>query len=100
MEEMLEQLQEQSRLQNEFINVAAHELRTPILPILMMSESIQGKLVDKHEIEMKEIAIVTRNAKRLQNLIQDILDVTRIEIQTLKLNKQDFNLTEVISGVA
>jgi signal transduction histidine kinase len=77
--------------------VASHELRTPIQPILGLSEVLHDKIKDTKQIEL--IDAIIRNAKRLQQLTEDILDVTKIESQSLKLNKERFNLSELISTI-
>jgi two-component system, OmpR family, sensor histidine kinase VicK len=92
-----EKLKESDKIQKEFINVAAHELRTPIQPILGLSEVLRSKIKNKDEYEL--IDVIARNAKRLQHLTEDILDVTKIESQSLQLQKEKFNLNEVIISV-
>jgi signal transduction histidine kinase len=92
-----EKLKESDKIQKEFINVAAHELRTPIQPILGLSEVLRSKIKNKDEYEL--IDVISRNAKRLQHLTEDILDVTKIESQSLQLQKEKFNLNEVIMSV-
>lgn len=87
-------LREQEKVQKEFINVAAHELRTPIQPILGLSGILQSKMKKSDQLEM--INIVIRNARRLQRLSQDILDVSKIESRLLKLSKSNVDLTEII----
>lgn len=89
-----ERLREQEKIQKEFINVAAHELRTPIQPILGLSGILHSKIRNTDQREMIEIVI--RNARRLQRLSQDILDVSKIESRLLKLSKSKVDLTEVI----
>jgi signal transduction histidine kinase len=84
-------------MKNEFINVAAHELRTPIQPILSLSQVLQSKIYDTKQLEILEA--IVRNAKRLQRLTDDILDVTKIESKSLNLNKERFNLNDVIFNV-
>jgi signal transduction histidine kinase len=91
-----EKLKEADKAQKEFINVAAHELRTPIQPVLGLSDILRSKMKDSKQRELLEV--ITRNAKRLQRLSEDILDVTRIESQSLVLNKEQFNLNETISN--
>jgi signal transduction histidine kinase len=91
------QLKEQEKIQKEFINVAAHELRTPIQPILGLSGILSSNLKDSSQHEM--IEIVMRNAKRLQRLSQDILDVSKIESRLMKLSKSQVDLTEKIKTV-
>jgi signal transduction histidine kinase len=90
-----EQLNMRDRAQQEFINVAAHELRTPIQPIISLSDILLHKIRDNESLSL--IDTILRNAKRLQRLSQDILDVTRIESGLLKLNKEHFDLKQVIS---
>jgi signal transduction histidine kinase len=95
-----EQLKVHDRMQSEFINVAAHELRTPIMPILGDAEYIEHKFDITNEIvevDKETIASIIRNAKRLDRLASDILDVTRIESKSLKLNKEQFDLSDVLS---
>jgi signal transduction histidine kinase len=91
-----EKLKEADKAQKEFINVAAHELRTPIQPVLGLSDILHSKIKDSKQRELLDV--ITRNAKRLQRLSEDILDVTRIESQSLLLNKEQFNLNDVISN--
>jgi signal transduction histidine kinase len=89
-----EQLKYQDKLQKEFINTAAHELRTPIQPIIGLTDVLKSKIIDKDQTEFLEI--ISRNAKRLSRLSQDILDVTMIESGLLKLNKEQVNLNDLI----
>ena len=102
-----EQLKNHDRMQKEFINVAAHELRTPIVPILGFSELLYSKIKGRQqqqqqngqrqqEEEEEMLETILRNANRLHQLTEDILDVTRIESNTLKLKKERFNLNDVI----
>jgi two-component system sensor histidine kinase VicK len=103
-----EKLTLHDNMQREFINIAAHELRTPIQPILGLVEIMglqfseegedDGKTTkEKGEITRDELAILVRNAKRLERLSSNILDIARIESGTLHLNIQEFNLNDVLS---
>jgi two-component system, OmpR family, sensor histidine kinase VicK len=98
LNELYERLQEHDKIQNEFISIAAHELRTPIQPILGLSEVLLSR---KGNIEQdKELLIVIiRNAKRLRELTENILDATKIESQSLNVNKQYFRLNDLITNV-
>ena len=89
--EMYEQLKVHDRMQKEFINIAAHELRNPIQPLVLSSESLKGSMPDE-----ERVSIVIRNAKKLQMLANEILDITKIESKTLKLNKENIDLREII----
>src|SRR5690348_10475853 len=80
----------------EFINIASHEMRTPIQSILTHAEF----LYNRPEKYTKEYAqAIFRNAMRLQTLCNNLLDVNRIERQTLKLKKEEIDLSELISHI-
>jgi signal transduction histidine kinase len=89
-----EQLILHDKMQQEFINVAAHELRTPIQPILSLTQILHSKISDSQQQESLDIII--RNAKRLKKLADELLYVTRLETHTLELKKEQFDLNEVI----
>ncbi|MGB6527844.1 MAG: ATP-binding protein [Candidatus Nitrosopolaris sp.] len=93
--ELYEQLKIHDKMQQEFINVAAHELRTPLQPILALADILRSKERDGAE-EVEYLDVIIRNAKRLQGLTEDVLDVTRIESKLLDLNKESFNLNDMI----
>jgi len=96
--DLYEQLKVHDRMQEEFINVAAHELRTPIHPILGLSEillSREGNIEEYHDI----INAISRNAKRLERLTEDVLDITRIESGPLPLHKQQLNLKDLVFNI-
>ena len=95
LREANERLQIHDKMQREFINIASHEMKTPTQAILGTSGLLQYYPERKDEL----IGIIQRNAKRLQTLIANILDVTRIESQTLILNKERFNIRDVISSL-
>jgi signal transduction histidine kinase len=104
LEKVNEELKYKDQLKDEFINVAAHELRNPIQPILGLSELLRTKEIENiknsGEINIEKIEnildIIIRNSKRLMQLEEDILDVARIESGTLILKKEKFNLKEMI----
>jgi two-component system, OmpR family, sensor histidine kinase VicK len=95
--ELCDRLTKQDKIQKEFIDIAAHELRTPIQPIIAITEILYSQ--NKNEDYQELLGVVLRNAKRLKRLTEDLLDVAKIESNTLKLNKEMFNLEEVISGI-
>ena len=88
-----EELKRADKMQREFINIAAHELKTPTQAILGFSSLL------KHYPERRDevIEVIGRNAVRLQTLITNILDVTRIESQNLRLNTEIFDIHNLIS---
>ena len=102
--ELYEKLKGNEKMQKEFINIAAHELRTPIVPILNLSELLysntngqQRHIQEEHQKEM--LGIILRNANRLHQLTEDILDVTRIESRSLQIRRERFDLNDVILNV-
>ncbi|HZD82017.1 MAG TPA: ATP-binding protein [Nitrososphaeraceae archaeon] len=99
--ETYEKLKAYSKMQTEFINNAAHELRTPIQPILAISEVLRFEeekeegVVSKKEIN-KYLDVILTNARRLKDLGDNILNVSLIESQSLRLEKELFNLNDII----
>jgi len=95
------QLKESEEMQREFINIAAHELRTPIQPILGASELLKFDLENGHsekvEATREDVNIIIRNADRLERLSSDILVLSRIESGGLNLHKSWFNIGEITS---
>jgi signal transduction histidine kinase len=101
--ENLKKLQENEKLKDDFINIAAHELRTPIQPILGLSDLINRTLqnttseIDKSELK-DDIKVIYRNAKKLQKLTNDILDVSRIDSHKLNLDVSNFDFVDLIKN--
>jgi two-component system, OmpR family, sensor histidine kinase VicK len=95
LESANELLKLHDRMQKEFINIASHEMKTPTQAILGTSGLLQYYPERRDEL----IEIIRRNAKRLQALTSDILDVTRIESQTFQLQKERFNIYDLLSEV-
>ena len=89
-----QQLITNEKKQREFINIAAHELRTPIQPILGLTEILRSQLTDIRQKELLDVTI--RNAKRLNKLSSEILDVTKLENNTFELKKEVCDLKDII----
>jgi signal transduction histidine kinase len=89
-----ERLKEQDVIKDEFINIAAHELRTPVLPIVLSAENLADSMPEDDNVR-----IILRNANRITKLTNDILDVSRIESNTFKLQKQKTNIRKIIEEV-
>ena len=92
--QLYEQLEAHDKMQREFINIASHEMKTPTQAILGYAE-----LLERYPERREEVHTIKRNAERLRRLTSDILDVARIESQTLRLNKERVNLSEKILNV-
>lgn len=108
-----ERLKESERIKDEFINTAAHELRTPIQPILGLTDIVRSRIIsqdgssdrairDGNNVTRRKegvlllLDVIIRNAKRLKQLTDNILDVTKIESHSFKLNKERFNIEQLI----
>ncbi|HKI09737.1 MAG TPA: ATP-binding protein [Nitrososphaeraceae archaeon] len=98
-----ERMKINSNMQKEFINVAAHELRAPIQPILGLAEVLRDKKQQhdnriQEQMESKEdlLNVIIRNAKRLRLLTENILDITKIENNSMELNKEEFILSRIV----
>ncbi|HJU34890.1 MAG TPA: sensor histidine kinase [Nitrososphaera sp.] len=94
LQEAIEQLKVHGKMQTEFINIAAHELKTPTQAILGYSDLFYLKPESRED----SIRAIAKNAERLERITRDILDVTRIEGHRLDLNKEKFDLSEVIAS--
>jgi len=95
---MYKKVRETERMQKEFIDIAAHELRNPIQPILSLSQLLLSKTGNIEQYN-ELLDTVSRNAKRLNRLTEDLLDLTKIESQSLQLHTERFNLNHVILNV-
>jgi two-component system sensor histidine kinase VicK len=95
--QLYEQLKSHDKMKQEFMDIAAHELRTPIQPILGLAQILKDQISDS--TQTKFLDVILRNAKRLQRLQEDMLDVTRIESDSMKIYKESFNLNELIFNV-
>ena len=104
-----EQMKINSNTQQEFINIAAHELRAPIQPILGLAQVLrdeerqkqqqqEGDNTEQKDVENKDdlLNIIIRNAKRLQRLTENILDITKIENNSMELKKEEFILNRIV----
>ena len=92
--ELFEKMREVEKLQKDFINMAAHELRNPIQPIIGFSELLYSKIDnDEHRRLLDEVIL---NARRLERLARIMLDVTRIENNSLVLTKEVVDIGKLV----
>jgi two-component system, OmpR family, sensor histidine kinase VicK len=91
---LYEQLEVHDKIQKEFIDIAAHELRSPMQPIIGMSEILLHRITDEQNREL--VNVILRNAERLRQLSENILDATKIESRSMHMHKEVFNVNEVI----
>jgi signal transduction histidine kinase len=123
LSEANERLKANDKMQKEFINIAAHELRTPIMPIMGVTDLIKERFeeagqnsnsksninnnnnnnnnYDNHELTItkEELGMIVRNCERLQHLAEDVLTTARIESKSLRLQKERFNLNQAVQEV-
>ena len=98
LEKANEELKYRDQLKDEFIHVAAHELKTPIQPILGLCELLRDRKADIVKDE-EILDVIIRNSKRLMKLAEDILNVARIESGSFFLKKERFDIGEMISEI-
>jgi signal transduction histidine kinase len=103
LREAIEQLKVHDKMQHEFINIAAHELRTPIQPLLGMTEMMESAVKEgkggRVELSQEEVDMMARNSRRLEKLTKNILDITRIESRRLNLDREIFDMNEKVRHV-
>jgi len=92
-----EKLKIHDKMQKEFINIVAHDLRTPLTPIIGLTEYVRDNTKDVYHMELLDR--VVKDAKKLSYLNEKILDVTRFESKLFKPNKEVFSLNELIVTV-
>jgi two-component system, OmpR family, sensor histidine kinase VicK len=99
LELAIDELKAHDQMQKDFINIAAHELRNPIQPILGLTEVLRSTKTQGRSDEDKFLLdTIIRNARRLKRVSENLLDVSTIESQSLKLNKEIFNINDMISS--
>ena len=94
---LYEQLKSHEEMKQEFMDIIAHELRTPIQPILGLAQVLKEQISDSSQLKFLEV--ILRNAKRLQKLQEEMLDATRIEHGSMQIYKESFNLNDLIFDV-
>lgn len=95
-----QELKRQEQARRDFVNIASHEIRTPIIPILANVELLKAIYDNRKDYEGKEeIEVIMRNALRLQRLTEDLLDVARIEGNTLQLYRENVNFHNLVSNI-
>lgn len=95
----IEQLEELDRLKRDFLNVASHELKTPLSTILGYSEFLEDDLEGPLTGGQRAfVGYIQESGKRLQAIVEDILDYARMEAGTFSLSTRDCDLGIVVNG--
>lgn len=98
--EMSEELVRMDKLKDEFLANTSHELRTPLNGITIMAESmLKGADGPLNEMQEKDLSLVISSGKRLTNLVNDILDMSKLKNKDIKLYKKSLNLNNSISSI-
>ncbi len=92
-------LSELNRMKNEFISNISHELRTPLASIIGFSETIASDPNMPEEMRLEFNEIILNEGKRLAKLINDVLDLSKIESGQIELNKTEFDIIELLNEV-
>jgi signal transduction histidine kinase len=96
------QAQEAIRLRDEFLAVASHELKTPLTAFMLVIDGVERtveRMPHPPELMRKKVAILSRQARRLDKLVTDLLDVARIQAGRLHVAVEDVDLCEVVREV-
>lgn len=91
------QLQNQEKMQKEYIDILAHELRSPIQPIIGLTEFVKQKIKDEEHIKLLNSVIAS--GQKLNKLTESILDVSKIEDQLFNLKEERFNLNDFLLNI-
>lgn len=92
-------LEELNRLKSDFVANISHELRTPLSSIIGFSETIASDPEMPEEMRDEFNEIILSEGKRLAKLINDILDISKIESKTLELEKKDFEVVSLLNNI-
>ncbi len=86
-----------SEIKNDFINNMTHELKTPISTIALASDVLMQSGIESNPERLKNYARIIRDEnQRLQNQVERVLQIARLEKEELEMNKQQFDLHELI----
>lgn len=90
-------LEKRNIFQQDFVDIASHQLRNPILPIIGFSKTLKSKISDPDMVDY--LNIIIKNAEKLKNIANDILDISKIEANPSKLFFENFNLCELLDNI-
>jgi len=105
IKESNEKLEVKDKVLNEFIHIAAHELRNPIQPILSLTQLVKSEITKEADVEidkdkvLKFLEVIIRSAKKLLGLSDNVLDIAKIETNSLSLYKEIFNLKDLLQDL-
>ncbi|WP_234125047.1 ATP-binding protein [Clostridium hydrogenum] len=98
--EMQERLLRLDKLKDEFLANTSHELRTPLGGIISIAESmVRGVNGAINEMQEKDLSIIVSSGRRLLNLVNDILDISKLKNRDIKLYKKSLDINKIISSI-
>ena len=87
------------QIRQEFLSNVSHELRTPLTAILAFVETLETGALDDRESSQRFLSIIRRNATRMQDLIDDILELSAIEAGNVQVRAEQVELYSIVSDV-
>lgn len=91
------QMREVDRVKNEFIGVASHELRTPVASLLLGAQMLrEGALGELNDTQKQVVDMQLDDLDRLQKLMQDLLDVTKLEAGSVRTNRTSVDVSDFV----
>ncbi|MBW2984317.1 HAMP domain-containing protein [Candidatus Woesearchaeota archaeon] len=95
--EASEKLKDLDRMKDEFLSLVSHELKTPMTPMQAYIEMLSDEDLGSLKKEQKDaLIVIARNAKRLKLLIEDVLDISRIETRRMKFSFEEIDIKQLI----
>ncbi len=98
LKQSYEKIKELDKMKTEFLSMVSHELKTPLTPIRIQLQRLLSKEMPREESHAA-LSMVLRNALRLEHLINDVLDISRLQSKRLYLNSEKFNFRELAEKV-
>jgi len=100
LEKKNEELTELDKLKSEFVSTVSHELRTPLTVIkLSISQILDGVYGDLNPEQKEKLSMAIRGTDLLRRIINDLLDIAKLESKKVSLKMNDFNLTDLAKDV-
>lgn len=92
-------LERLEQVRQEFLSNVSHELRTPLTAILAFIETLEAGAIDDQEASQRFLSIIRRNATRMQDLIDDILELSQIEAGNVQVKAEELELRPIVNDV-
>jgi signal transduction histidine kinase len=97
LEEAYEELKTLDKAKDDFLSLVSHELRTPLSAILLYSEMLLDGVADDEESRIEFLSTIVENCKRLTRLINDVLDLSKIEAGRMPFKLEELNFKDLVA---